>query len=132
MHLVSTGVIGFSTFYVLFLIGNVGLAVFMMVTNVPLNTGLVKIVDPNFRGRVFSTIGAISGGAVPISMLVGGVIIEYYSISVLGLFCVVVMMFPTFGFITNKKVKVLIDSIDQHNEKIENDKEELNGFEQFD
>lgn len=125
MHLVSSGIIDFSIFYVLFLIGNVGLAVFMMVTNVPLNTGLVKIVDPNYRGRVFSTIGAISGGAVPVSMLVGGIIIEYYSISALGLFCVVMMLYPTIGFITNKKVRTLIDSIDQHIEEIENGKEEL-------
>ena len=119
MHLASNRFIGFELFYILFIIGMILLAVFMMVTNVPLNTGMVKIVDPNYRGRVFSTIGAISGGAVPFAMLVGGLILEYYNISILGLFCVFVLMFPTIGFMTNKKVKVLIDSIEKHNESNE-------------
>ncbi len=66
---------------------------------------------------MFSTIGAISAGAIPFSFLVGGFIVEYYSISALGLFCVLVMMVPTFGFLTDKKVKVLIDTIDKHNEE---------------
>ena len=115
MHLVSTGLISFSLFYVLFIIGMVILAMSMMVTNVPLNTGMVKVIDPNYRGRVFSTILAIAGGAVPIALLIGGVIVEYYGISALGLFCVIVMLYPTFGFLTNKKVKILFNSIDQKN-----------------
>ena len=94
------------------------LAVFMMLTNVPLNTGMVKIVDPNYRGRVFSTVGAISAGAVPFSFLAGGYIIEYFGITGLGLFCVLVMLVPTFGFLSNKKVRILIDSIDMNNKEI--------------
>jgi hypothetical protein len=90
----------------------------MMVTNVPLNTGMVKIVDPSYRGRVFSTIGAISAGAIPFSFLIGGYIVSYYGITGLGLFCVSVMLIPTFGFLTNKKVQVLIDSIDKNNKEI--------------
>ncbi len=117
MHLASNRIIGFELFYGLFVLGMILLAVFMMVTNVPLNTGMVKIIDPDYRGRVFATVGAISGGAVPLSMLVGGIIVEYSSISVLGLFCVIVMLYPTLGFLTNKKVKMLLASIDQHNEK---------------
>jgi len=98
----------------MFIGGMILLAVFSMLTNVPLNTGIVKIVDADYRGRVFATIGAISSGAVPISMLLGGVIIEYYNVSILGLFCVIVVLFPTIGILTNKKVKVLINSIDKH------------------
>lgn len=115
MHLASSGTIGFTTFYILFIISNILLATFLMLTNVPLNTGMIKIVDADYRGRVFATIGAISGGAVPLAFLIGGIIIEFYGISALGLFCVVVMLYPTFGFITNKKVKALFDSIDKHN-----------------
>jgi len=117
MHLASNRIISFEVFYLMFVTGMVLLAVFMMFTNVPLNTGMVKIVDPDYRGRVFSTIGAISQGAVPFAMLTGGLILEYYNISILGIFCVVVLLFPTIGFITNKKVKVLIDSIDENNDK---------------
>ena len=118
MYLASTGKIEFSTFYVMFIVGMVFLATFMMLTNVPLNTGMVKIVDPNYRGRVFSTVGAISAGAIPFSFLLGGYIVKFYGITGLGLFCVLVMMIPTFGFLTNKKVKILIDSIDKNNKEI--------------
>ncbi len=117
MYLASSRYIGFTTFYIMFIIGMIVLAAFMMLTNVPLNTGMVKVIDPNYRGRVFSTIGAISGGAVPLSLLVGSAILELYGISVLGLFCVLLMIYPTIGFITNKKVKQLLDSIDEHNEE---------------
>ena len=118
MFLASTGRIEFLTFYIMFILGMVFLAVFMMLTNVPLNTGMVKIVDPNYRGRVFSTVGAISAGAVPFSFLAGGYIIEYFGITGLGLFCVLVMLVPTFGFLSNKKVRILIDSIDMNNKEI--------------
>ncbi len=114
IHLASTRVIDFSTFYLMFIGGMIFLATFSMITNVPLNTGLVKIVDDDFRGRVFATIGAISSAAVPFSMLIGGIIIEYYNVSMLALFCVIVVLFPTIGILTNKKVKVLINSIDTH------------------
>ena len=124
MYLGSSRILDFGWFYTMFIIGMIVLAAFMMLTNVPLNTGLVKIVDPNYRGRVFSTISAIAGGAIPISMIVGGVIVEYYGISALGLFCVIVMLYPTFGFLTNKKVKTLLDSIDQHIEESAVNKEE--------
>ncbi|KFZ26707.1 MAG: putative bacilysin exporter BacE [Candidatus Izimaplasma bacterium HR2] len=117
MFLASNRYIEFTSFYIMFTFGMVMIATFMMLTNIPLNTGMVKIVDPAYRGRVFSTIGAISAGAIPFSFLVGGFIVEYYSISALGLFCVLVMMVPTFGFLTDKKVKVLIDTIDKHNEE---------------
>ena len=117
MFLASNRYIDFTSFYIMFTFGMVMLAAFMMLTNIPLNTGMVKIVDPAYRGRVFSTIGAISAGAIPFSFLVGGYIVEYYSVSALGLFCVLVMLVPTFGFLTNKKVKVLINTIDKHNEE---------------
>ncbi len=117
IHLASARIVNFETFYIMFLGGMVLLAVFSMLTNVPLNTGIVKIVDDNFRGRVFATMGAISNGAIPFSMLIGGLIIEYYNISLLALFCVIVVLFPTIGVLTNKKVGILIDSIDKHIDK---------------
>ncbi|MBN2605607.1 MAG: MFS transporter [Bacilli bacterium] len=116
MFLVSNGFISFNVFYVSFIIGMMLIAASMMLTNVPLNTGMVKVIDPEYRGRVFSTIGAISGGAVPVSFLIGGFILEYLNVSFLGLFCVLVLLYPTFGFITNHKVKGLLLSIDKHNE----------------
>jgi len=117
MFLASSGYVNFTVFYIMLIVSSVLLAIFMMVTNVPLNTGLVKVIDPNYRGRVFSTVGAIAGGAIPLAMLLGGIIVEYMSISALGLFCVIMMFYPTIGFITNKKVSALLDTVDKHNEE---------------
>ena len=119
MFLASNGYVTFTTFYIMFIVGIVVIGISMMFVNVPLQTGMIKIIDADFRGRVFSTIGAISEGAVPLSFLAGGLIIEYGNVSLLGLFCVLVLLYPTFGFITNKKAKTLFDSIDQNNENIE-------------
>jgi MFS family permease len=119
MFLASNGYVTFTTFYIMFIVGIVVIGISMMFVNVPLQTGMIKIIDADFRGRVFSTIGAISEGAVPLSFLAGGLIIEYGNVSLLGLFCVLVLLYPTFGFITNKKAKTLFDSIDQNNENNE-------------
>ncbi len=114
IHLASTRFINFNIFYILFIIGMVILAVFSMITNVPLSTGIVKIIDDDYRGRVFATMGAISSGAVPISVLVGGIIVEYFNVSALALFCVIVIIFPTVGILTNKRVADLFDSIGKY------------------
>jgi len=117
VFLISNHYISFPLFYGLYIVSLLLLGSSMMFANVPLHTGLVKIIDPDYRGRVFSTIGAISGGAVPVSFLIGGLIIEYSNISFLGLFCFLMLLYPTFGVINNKKVKALMESIDKKNEE---------------
>lgn len=109
IYLLTYGVIGFTVFYVLFITVNIVLAVAMIVINVPLNTGMIKAIEPSVRGRVFSTIQSIAGAAIPFSMIIGGAIVRRYNVATLGIFCVIVMLFPLFGFLTNKKVKILLD-----------------------
>ena len=111
IYLITSNTITFTVFYIIFLLIMVGLAFFLVFVNVPLNTGLVKAIEPEMRGRVFSTVGAISSGAIPLSMIIGGLLIDYYSINVLSLFCVVMMLIPTFGLQVNKKVKTILTSI---------------------
>ena len=94
------------------IIAHLLLAVFMISTNVPLNTSLVKVIDPEVRGRVFSTISAISGGAVPIAILLGGIVIELSSVAVLGIVCAGLLLVPAFGFMTDKKVTGLLEGIE--------------------
>jgi MFS family permease len=112
IYLLSKGIIEYPTFYVLMIVANISLAVFMISTNVPLSTSLVKVINPEVRGRVFSTIAAISGGAVPIAILLGGIVIELSSVAVLGIVCATLLMVPTFGFMTDKKVKGLFEGIE--------------------
>ncbi len=113
IYLMTYGFIGYWLFYGLFIIANISMAVFMIATNVPLNTGMIKVIDPEVRGRVFSTIGAISGGAVPIAIVLAGVLVDLTNVAFLGLVCAVLMLFPTIGFMTNKKVKRLLESIEK-------------------
>ncbi len=112
IYLLSKGIIEYPTFYVLMIVANISLAVFMISTNVPLSTSLVKVINPEVRGRVFSTIAAISGGAVPIAILLGGIVIELSSVAVLGIVCATLLRVPTFGFMTDKKVKGLFEGIE--------------------
>ncbi len=112
IYLLSNDTINYTVFYVLMIIAHVGLAMFMMATNVPLNTGMIKVIDPEIRGRVFSTISAISGGAVPIAIVLGGVVISYGSVALLGVICAVLLLVPTFGFLFDKKVKALLEGIE--------------------
>lgn len=113
----SENLITYWVFYSLMIVVFCGMAVFMIGTNIPLNTGMVKVIDPEVRGRVFSTVGAISGGAVPISMVLAGIIIDLSSVAVLGIICSVILLFPTIGFMTNKKVKTLLDNIPSDDEE---------------
>jgi len=112
IFLLSEGYIEYTMFYVLMIIAHLLLAVFMISTNVPLNTSLVKVIDPEVRGRVFSTISAISGGAVPIAILLGGIVIELSSVAVLGIVCAGLLLVPAFGFMTDKKVTGLLEGIE--------------------
>lgn len=115
IYLLDIGVISYWVFYTLFIISNVLMAFFMMATNVPLQTGMIKVIDPEVRGRVMSTVQAISGGAIPFAMVLGGVLIENTSVAFLGLVCSVLLLLPTFGFMTNKKVENLLDGISEEN-----------------
>lgn len=120
IYMLSTGVISYNLFYVFTIILNVMLAAFMMATNVPLNTGMVKVIDPQVRGKVFSTIGAISGGAVPIAIFLGGPIIAFSSVAFLGVICSLLLLVPTAGFLFDKKVKNLLQGIEDDAKEVDN------------
>ncbi len=113
IYLGSIDIINYPTFYVLLLFTHISMATFMIATNVPLNTSMVKVIDAEVRGRVFSTIGAISGGAVPIAIFLGGVVIQVSSVAFLGVICAALILIPTYGFMTNKKVRNLLETMDE-------------------
>jgi MFS family permease len=108
IYLLTSGTINYMTFYVVFIITNILLASSMITTNVPLNTSMIKIIDPAKRGRVFSTMTAISGGAVPLAIFLGGILIQLTSVTFLALTCSLLLLVPTIGFITDKRVRGLM------------------------
>ncbi len=69
---------------------------------------MIKIIDPAKRGRVFSTMTAISGGAVPLAIFLGGILIQLTSVTFLALTCSLLLLVPTIGFITDKRVRGLM------------------------
>ena len=83
IFLLAEGVLSFWPFYWIMMGLHVMLAVFMIGANVPLNTGMVKVVDAKVRGRVFATMGALSGGLTPLAIILGGVVVDATSVSFL-------------------------------------------------
>lgn len=68
--MMTVGLISFfpAVIGLMFLIG-----LLMSLVNVPLFTMMQKLVPHEFRGRVFSLIGTLFGGAMPVGLLLGGV-----------------------------------------------------------
>lgn len=112
IYFLSLDLYSYWVFYGIFMAMHVSMAIFMMATNVPLNTGMVKIIDPSVRGRVFATIGALASGLTPVAIILAGYLIEATSVAFLGFVCSLILLVPTFGFITNKKVRALLQSIE--------------------
>ena len=110
--LVTYNIIPYLMFYILYIICMMGLAWTMILVNVPLNTGMMKVIDPKVRGRVFGIITSLSAGAIPISMMIAGKIIEYSNVALLSIVCTIIVLFPTYGFVKNKKVNTLLNSLE--------------------
>lgn len=118
IFLLSITYLSYPMFYILMIIGNIIMASAMISTNVPMNTALIKIIDPEYRARVFGVISSISGGAVPIAVLLGGILMSYTSVAFLGGVCALLLLVPTIGFLTNPKMSRLLDDIDDSNSHI--------------
>lgn len=111
--LLGQGTIEFGLFYGVMIGLQVVMAFFMIGANVPLNTGLVKSIEPSVRGRVFATVGALASAFTPIAILLAGVVIEATSVGVLGAICSAIVLIPTIGMMTNKKVGEMLDGINE-------------------
>ncbi len=118
IYLLSVDVISYQVFYVLLILSQTMMAGGMMATNIPLNTALIKMIDEEYRARVFGVISSISGGAVPIAITLGGILMSYTSVAFLGIVCAVLMLVPTIGFLTNHKVSRLLDDIDDRAQQV--------------
>ncbi len=111
--LVTYNVIGYNLFYGLFLFVSVLVAYTMMYTNIPLNTAMMKAVEPSVRGRVFSTIGALSTGAIPIAVILAGFVVDSYNVAILGIICSVLVGITTIGYISNPGITKMITSLEE-------------------
>jgi MFS family permease len=127
IYMLSSGVFTYNVFYIVMIVLNVILAIAMMFVNVPLQTSMIKVIDPKLRGKVFSTIGAISGAAVPVAIFIAGPIIDLTNVAFLGIVCSAILLIPTGGYVFDKKVNNLLNSIEKDSKTVDSDllKEEL-------
>ena len=119
IFLVTYNIIGYWLFYGLFALANIVLGFTMIYTNVPINTGLMKAIEPNVRGRVFATIGALATGAIPISLILAGVIIDYTNVAIMSIIFTAIVTITTILMVSNKKVTRLFEDIDENSKRVD-------------
>lgn len=108
-YYISNGYISYLVFYCIFLGLMAIVSTGLVIAYVIMLAGMIKAITPNVRGRVFSTTGALSQSCVPIALIFGGLIIDNSSVTILSVFCSILFVIPTIGFLMNKKVKKLIN-----------------------
>lgn len=109
---VTYGLITYWVFFGLYVIVVCLMSLYMNSVNIPLNTALIKGIDPSYRGRVLSIIQSLAAGATPLAIILGGVVIRYSNVAFLGALCIVIVIYPMFGFIKNKEVLSFYDSLE--------------------
>ncbi|XFA98841.1 MFS transporter [Candidatus Izemoplasma sp. B36] len=117
--LVTYNIIGYWIFYGLFAFANIVLGFSMIYTNVPINTGLMKAIEPNVRGRVFATIGALATGAIPVSLILAGVIIDNTNVAIMSIIFTILVTITTILLVSNKKVTRLFEDIDENTKRVD-------------
>jgi len=75
--------------------------------NIPFGVAIQKTVDKEKMGRVFSVIGTISMGLTPISIGLGGVVIEFFGLGMLFIIGALALIVVTFVMVSDKQVKRL-------------------------
>lgn len=121
IFLVTYNIIGYWLFYGLFIAINIALGFTLIFTNVPLNTGLMKAIEPSVRGRVFATISALAMAAIPISTTAAGFIINETNVATMTFIFTIIIFVTTLVMVSNPKVSKLLSNIDS---KIEEDNNE--------
>jgi hypothetical protein len=71
----------------------------------------MKAIDKDLRGRVFGTLGSLSQGAIPFSILIGGFILNISNTAFLGLFCSALVIVISFVYMKSKPIYNMLNSI---------------------
>jgi MFS family permease len=120
---ISINLYDYVVFYTIFIVQHIILAIFLVSISIPLNTSIVKVIEPSVRGRVLSTIGALSSALAPLFIVLGGLLIEVSSVSVLAFVCSLLLVYPTIGFLRNGKITKLLTDLDIHQMQQKEDNE---------
>jgi MFS family permease len=121
--LVTYNIIGYWVFYGLFISAMMFLAFAVIYTNVPMNTGLMKSIEPEIRGRVFATLGALATAAIPVSTIIAGFVINNSNVALLSIMLSLIIGVVTLVLTSNKKVANMLNEIDEKTNAQEASKE---------
>ena len=109
--LVSNGRMGYTLFYFSLTFAMFAFAVANMWVNIPFNTGILRAVSPEIRGRVLALMGTISSGFVPLSMLISGALLEFLPVAAVVGILFSVCLVPYLLIMYNAKVNELLLSL---------------------
>ncbi len=101
----------YQTFFVFFILTSFFFAVANMWVNIPINTGMLRAIDADVRGRVLSIIETFSGGLVPLAIFIGGIAIDMLPLGVVALALFVLSLVPYGLIMLNRQVDVLLKSL---------------------
>jgi len=104
--MIINGQIQFSIFYIIFLITMFAFGFTNLLVNIPLNTAIIKAINPAYRGRAFGALRTLSMGLTPLAMLIGGIAIDYGSIIILFISCLALIIFVIIYLVVNPKVQI--------------------------
>ena len=108
---VSSGTLNYTTFMAVFIPLFFMTAIANMWLNIPLSTGLVRAIDPEIRGRVFSIMDTLGQGLIPIAILLAGILLEFQGLQLLFISMLLISLTPFTIFIFGKRVNLLLASL---------------------
>ncbi|MGB9682688.1 MAG: MFS transporter [bacterium] len=73
--------------------------------NIYINTALQLMVPSQERGRFFGLLGLFTGGLMPISMSLSGIIAEFVRIPLIFTFCAIVILYMSWKIVTLRSLK---------------------------
>ncbi len=79
--------------------------------NVPFNTGILRAVDANKRGRVLSILNTISAALMPLSFALGGVVLEFIGLPFMVISVFIISFIPLLIMLFGKQVTLLLEQM---------------------
>lgn len=111
MHLVATNRLAYINFMTIiipiFFISAIG----NMFLNIPFSTGIVRLIDPEYRGRVLSIMQTLAAALMPLSYILAGTILELFSISTLLFFVCILTIIPYYVLMFGKRSNTLMNTL---------------------
>lgn len=113
IYLVISGTITYGTFFMLVIAVMFTTGAINMYLNIPMNTAFMKTIEPEYRGRAFSVVGTLSQAAVPIAVMLGGILLQRTDIMTLAISSIVVLVLVMTYLFGNPNVRNFLKGLDK-------------------